>query len=138
MQAEKNLSLALIDYQSGQLRLSGQHKEVLIVRGEGQVELLDPNDPVALDFEDNLANFATQASVQLQPGDGAVLYTDGLTNATNLAGEPYPLARLCELVGRHWAQPAETIKQVVIADVHRHLGSQKMQNDLTLLVIKQR
>lgn len=139
MQAEKNLSLALLDYRSGQLRLSGQHKEVLIVRREGQVELLDPNDTTAsLDFEDNLANFATQTSVQLQPGDGAVLYTDGLTNARNMAGEPYPLERLCELVGQHWTQPAEAIKQAVIADVRRHIGSQKVQNDLTLLVIKQR
>src|SRR6185503_17177745 len=66
MQVENNLSLALLDYQSGQLRLSGQHKEVLIVRQDGQVELLDPTDMTApLDFEDNLANFATQASVQL-------------------------------------------------------------------------
>jgi len=139
MQVENNLSLALLDYQSGQLRLSGQHKEVLIVRHDGQVELLDPTDMMApLDFEDNVANFATQASVQLQPGDGAVLYTDGLINAENLAGERYPLERLCEVVSQHWVQPAEAIKQAIMADVHRHIGQQKVQNDLTLLVIKQR
>jgi serine phosphatase RsbU (regulator of sigma subunit) len=139
MQAENNLSLALLDYQSGQLRLSGQHKEVLIVRQDGRVELLAPTDETdPLDFEDNLANFATQALVQLQPGDGAVLYTDGLTSAENLAGESYPLTRLCEVVSQHWTRPAEAIKQAVMADVHRHMGQQKVQNDLTLLVIKQR
>jgi serine phosphatase RsbU (regulator of sigma subunit) len=138
MQAEKNLSLALLDYQSGQLRLSGQHKSVLIVRREGQVELLDPGNAAPLEFEDNLANFATQSSVQLQPGDGAVLYTDGLTHAENIAGERYPLERLSEVISRHWTQPAEAIKQAVMADVRRHIGSQKVQNDLTLLVIKQR
>jgi sigma-B regulation protein RsbU (phosphoserine phosphatase) len=139
MQAENNLSLALLDYQSGQLRLSGQHKEVLIVRRDGQVELFDPADRVTqLNFEDNLANFTTQAMVQLQPGDGAVLYTDGLITAENRAGERYPLERLREVVSRQWAQPAETIKQAVITDIHRHMGQQKVQNDLTLLVIKQR
>jgi serine phosphatase RsbU (regulator of sigma subunit) len=91
-----------------------------------------------LDFEDNLANFATQSSVQLKPGDGVVLYTDGLINAENIAGEPYPLERLGEVISRHWTQPAEAIKQAVIADVRDHIGSQKVQNDLTLLVIKQR
>jgi serine phosphatase RsbU (regulator of sigma subunit) len=138
MQSEKNLSLALLDYQSGQLRLSGQHKSALIVRREGQVELLDPANVAPLDFEDNLANFATQTSVQLQPGDGAVLYTDGLINAENIARECYPLERLCEVISQHWTQSAEAIKQAVIADVRRHIGSQKVQNDLTLLVIKQR
>jgi sigma-B regulation protein RsbU (phosphoserine phosphatase) len=138
MQAEKNLSLALLDYQSGQLRLSGQHKSVLIVRQNGQVEWLDPSNMPPLDFEDNLANFVTQSSVQLKPGDGVVLYTYGLINAENIAGEPYPLERLGEVISRHWTQPAESIKQAVIADVRDHIGSQKVQNDLTLLVIKQR
>ncbi len=138
MQAEKNLSLALLDYQSGQLRLSGQHKSVLIVRQNGQVEWLDSGNMPPLDFEDNLANFATQSLVQLQPGDGVVLFTDGLTHAENIAGERYPLERLCEVISRYWAQPAEAIKQAVMADVRQHIGSQKVQNDLTLLVIKQR
>jgi serine phosphatase RsbU (regulator of sigma subunit) len=138
MQTEKNLSLALLDYQSGQLRLSGPHKSALIVRREGQVESLDPGNAVPLDFEDKLANFATQSLVQLQPGDGAVLYTDGLINAENIAGETYPLERLCEVLSQHWTQSAEAIKQAVMADVRRHIGSQKVQNDLTLLVIKQR
>lgn len=139
MQAENNLSLALLDYQSGQLRLSGQHKEVLIVRRDGRVELLDPIVVSApLDFQDNLTSLATQAAVQLQPGDGVVLYTNGLITAENTAGERYPLERLCEVVSRQWVQPAESIKQAVIADIHRHIGRQKVQDDLTLLVIKQR
>jgi sigma-B regulation protein RsbU (phosphoserine phosphatase) len=127
-----------LDYQSGQLRLSGQHKAVLIVRQGGQVELFDPDNAPPFDFEDNLANFPTQASVRLQPGDGVVLYTDGLTSAENVAGQSYPLERLCEVISQQWAQSAEVIKQAVIADVRQHIGTQKVQNDLTLLVIKQR
>jgi len=76
--------------------------------------------------------------VQLQPGDGVVLYTDDITEAENLAGQQYGLARLCTVVGQHWAAPAEVIKESVVMDVHQHMGAQRMYDDLTLVVVKRR
>jgi hypothetical protein len=85
-----------------------------------------------------LANLVAQTTVQLQPGDGVILYTSGILKAQNPAGEAYGLDRLGQVVSRQWTQPAERIKQAVIEDVHRHIGLRKVQDDLTLLVIKQR
>jgi serine phosphatase RsbU (regulator of sigma subunit) len=76
--------------------------------------------------------------VQLQPGDGVVLYTDGLIQARNKAGELYGPERLREVVSRHWDQPAEAIKQAVIKEVCQHIGRQKVADDLILLVLKQK
>jgi hypothetical protein len=52
-------------------------------------------------------------TVRLQLGNGAVLYTDGITEAKNLAREQYGLARRCTVVSQHWTAPAEMIKERV-------------------------
>src|SRR2546426_2937752 len=133
MGTDKNLTLALLDYAAGDVRLSGQHENMLVVRGDGTVEVVDTIDlgfPVALTAE--IADFIQHTTVRLQPGDGVVLYTDGITEAENLAREQYGLARLCTVVSQHWTASAEVIKEHVMTDVYQHIGAQRMYDDITL------
>lgn len=154
MNANKSVTLALLDYTHpngkndgiGHLRLSGQHEEIIVVRRCGQIELIDTMDlgfPIGLD--DEIGKFVSSISVQLQAGDGVVLYTDGITEAEDGAGIHYGLERLCEVVSRNWQTPAKAIKQAVIADVRRHMAPQNdamppsiIYDDLTLLIMKQK
>jgi serine phosphatase RsbU (regulator of sigma subunit) len=139
MGTDKNLTLALLDYTAGDLRLSGQHETMLVVRNDGTVEVVDTIDlgfPVAL--TDEIADFIHYTTVHLQPGDGVVLYTDGITEAENLTGEQYGLERLCTLASQCWAAPAEVIKERVVTDVRQHMGAQTMYDDITLVVAKRR
>lgn len=139
MAANKSLTLALLDYQAGQLTLSGQHESVIVVRKQGEVELIDTIDlgfPIGLD--DDISDFINQLTLQLEPGEGVVLYTDGITEAENEADEQYGLERLCEVISRHWSQSAEAIKEAVVREVRQHIGQQTMYDDLTLVVLKQR
>ena len=139
MNSDKNLSLALLDYQAGKLRLSGQHEEMIIVRAGGEVELIDTIDlgfPIGL--EEDIADFISYADVQLHPGDVVVLYTDGITEAEDINGVQYGLERLCEVVSRNWQQNAIFIRQATIDDVRRHIGQQKIYDDITLVVFKQK
>ena len=139
MQTDKSLTLSLLDYEAGELRISGQHEELIIVRKNGSVELLDTINlgfPIGLD--DEIADFVDEEAIQLQPGDGVVLYTDGITEAENMKREQYGLERLCEIVGNNWSQDAETIKQTVIDHLHEFIGDQKIMDDITLLVLKQK
>jgi len=59
-----------------------------------------------------------------------VLYTDGITEAEDLARRQYGLERLCTLVSQHWAAPAEVVKERVVNDVHRHMGRQRMYDSM--------
>ncbi|MCP4537613.1 MAG: serine/threonine-protein phosphatase, partial [Chloroflexi bacterium] len=77
-------------------------------------------------------------SIELQPGDGIVLYSDGITEAENVEKEFYGIERLCVVVSEHWAGSAGAIKDAVIADVRVFIGEQTVYDDLTLLVVKQR
>ncbi len=139
MNSDKNLSLALLDYSEGVLQLSGQHEEMIVVRAGGEVERIDTMDlgfPIGL--EADIADFIAHTEVRLNPGDVAVLYTDGITEAENLGGELYGLDRLIEAVQENCQLPAGGIKEAVIEDVRRHIGEQKVFDDITLVVLKQK
>ncbi|MBF2086589.1 SpoIIE family protein phosphatase [Thermoleptolyngbya sp. C42_A2020_037] len=117
------MTLALLDYESGSIRLSGQHEEMLVVRDGGVVERIDTIDlgfPVGLVSE--ITDFVNQTEVKLNPGDGVVLYTDGITEAADLDRNLYGLERLCQVVSQNWHLPADMIRQRVIEDVQQHIG----------------
>ena len=76
--------------------------------------------------------------MQLHPHDVVVLYTDGITEAENLAGEQYGIDRLCEVVRVNRQHSAQRIKQAVVDDVRSHIGQQKVYDDITLLILKQK
>ena len=144
MNVDKSFSLLLLDYvfspedRKGQLRVSGQHEYLIVVHQDGQVELQDTFElGFPLGLEASIAQFVAELSIELQPGDGVVLYSDGLTEAENESGEFYGLERLCKVVRQHWAQSAEKIKEHIVTDVQKFINQQPLHDDLTLVVVKQ-
>jgi signal transduction histidine kinase/serine phosphatase RsbU (regulator of sigma subunit) len=138
MNAEKSLTLALLSYQDGQLCLTGQHEEMIVVR-QGEVELIDTLDlGFQIGLEPDITDFVAQTQLSLNPGDVVVLYTDGITEAENTQRQFYELERLCEVIRQNWQQTAQEIREAVINDVRRFIGAQKVYDDITLLVIKQK
>ncbi len=152
MNLDKSLSLtlALIDYtplsvlssdsedKGGQVKVSGQHEMMIVARQDGNTELVDTAGlgiPVGL--EENIAGYIDETTVILQPNDGVVLYSDGITKTKNVSGELYGLEQLCKIISQNWRKPAKKIVQSVIEDVRRHIGRQKQSDDLTLVVLKQ-
>ncbi len=139
MDTDKSLTLCLLDYQQGRVQLTGQHEEILIVRKDSTVERLNtsPLGFMAIGLKLDITRFIKQAEVELQVGDGIVLYTDGITEAESPEEEFYGIEKLCEIVSKHWSQSALEIQQAVVVDVQRHLGVQnKNLDDITLVVFK--
>ncbi|MEI6064449.1 MAG: SpoIIE family protein phosphatase, partial [Pseudanabaena sp. ELA748] len=58
--------------------------------------------------------------------------------AENEERQLYGLDRLCEVICEHVDEHAIAIRQAVIADLRSHIGNQKIYDDITLLVLKQR
>ena len=138
MDSGKNLTLSLIDYNEGELKLTGQHEEVILVRSNGELELLDTTDlgfPIGLD--DEIADFVDQQKIRLNIGDVAVLFTDGITEAEDLHGNLYGIDKLCEVIKQNRHLSAADIKDAVIEDLRSHIGLQQVFDDITLLVLKQ-
>ncbi|MDB9313556.1 SpoIIE family protein phosphatase [Spirulina sp. CS-785/01] len=137
IKSHKTMSLAILSYRDGELQLSGQHEEVIIVRNDGQLERFDTLDlgfPIGLD--ENIAEFFSQLRIPLNDGDVVVLYTDGITEAENDEQVHYGLERLCTVVQENYQQSPQAIRDCIIADVNEHRGRQVLLDDLTLVVFK--
>lgn len=137
--SSKNMTLALLDYQDSNLTLSGQHEEIIVVHTDGNIERIDTMDlgfPVGL--EEDIADFVSQVQVHLNPGDVVVLYTDGITEAVNIDKVYYGIERLCQVAKENRYKTAEEIRQAVSDDLRQHIDKQKVFDDITLVVLKQK
>ena len=140
MGSDKNLTLSLLDYrQGGRLTITGQHEEVLLVRQNGKVERIDTLDlGFMVGLKQDISELVRYLEVDLQPGDGIVLYTDGVTEAMNTKQELYDIKRLCQVVEENWQHAAIEIQEAVINSVRRHIGTGKPFDDITLVVVKRK
>ncbi|MDY6785895.1 MAG: SpoIIE family protein phosphatase [Cyanobacteriota bacterium] len=139
MNSDKNLTLAILNYADGKVTISGQHEEVLIARKDGKIERIDTMDlglPIGLEGE--IADFISHTSIELEPGDGIVLYTDGIPEARNPKREFYGIDRLCEIIQENWHLSAKQIEQAIIQDLRQYIDDQKIFDDITLVVIKRK
>jgi serine phosphatase RsbU (regulator of sigma subunit) len=79
-----------------------------------------------------------EREITLKSGDLAVLYTDGITEAMNENREFYGLDRLQQVLSKHRQQTPEEIRHLVIADLRNFLGDRSLEDDVTLLILKQK
>ncbi|NJK60073.1 MAG: SpoIIE family protein phosphatase [Oscillatoriales cyanobacterium SM2_1_8] len=139
MGCDKSLTLSLLDYRHGRLRIAGQHEEAVVVRRHGAIERIDTLDlgfPIGL--VEHIQEFVAFRDVELQTGDVVILFTDGVTEAANCQHDLYGLDRLCRVVQKHIEASAQTICQAAIQDLRQHIGAQDILDDITLVVLKQR
>jgi phosphoserine phosphatase RsbU/P len=73
-------------------------------------------------------------TIQLEPGDRLVFYTDGITETRNPDGEEFGAARLIEAASRHRALPACELKQELLNSARRH-GHGRFEDDATVIVM---
>lgn len=138
MKIDKNLTLSILNYADGQLTVSGQHEEIIVVRQGGKIERIDTMDlglPIGLDH--NISEFISYTRVELNSGDGIVLYTDGITEARNGSNQRYGIEQLCEIISQNWHYNSHQIQEAVIKDLQQFIGEEKVWDDITLVVLKQ-
>jgi len=136
---DKHLSLAFLDFDDERVTLSGQHEDVLVVRADGEVERIDTIDlglPVGL--ESDISPFIGTRDISFKTGDVIVLHTDGVTEAENEEGKLFGFERLCESTRERHGSSAEEIKEGIIEDLMAHIGSQKIHDDITLVIMRHR
>jgi sigma-B regulation protein RsbU (phosphoserine phosphatase) len=74
--------------------------------------------------------------VRLEPGDMLILYTDGVTEATNAAGEQFTVERLAALVRENATSCAQDLVEAILNAVGEFRGANALQDDLTLIVLR--
>ena len=109
------------------------HEHPFLVR-DGRVLPLGGRGMV-LGLFDSPAFMALEESLELQAGDKLVLYTDGLTDVINPAGEMPAHDRLAALVAAHAVEPPAGMCRALFADLAAWRGSAAQFDDMALLVV---
>jgi phosphoserine phosphatase RsbU/P len=113
---------------------AGHPPPILVKRnaaGETEIVLLEEGGPV-LGVVPGAAY--RQGHVSAHPGDLLVVFSDGVVEATNGGGEQFEEERLYEVIRQNSGRPPVEIRDLVLEQVHRFLGDQRAQDDLTLVV----
>jgi sigma-B regulation protein RsbU (phosphoserine phosphatase) len=90
----------------------GGHPSPIVVRASGGVEPVPTGGQLVGLFEEYES---ACVDLRLAPGDALVLYTDGVTEARNAAGELFGEERLAALLAGHPGAPARTLVEAVVA-----------------------
>jgi serine phosphatase RsbU (regulator of sigma subunit) len=109
------------------------HPYPLLRGADGQTRFLEKPQP-PLGFRPNY-RWTTQ-QIALAPGDSLVLYTDGIVEATNLAGESYGFGQLKILVSRLGSLPPDQIISGLLTDLREFTGVSGTEDDVTFCVIQ--
>ena len=108
------------------------HNPPIVVSASGVRPLEGSGMPVGL-FSG--ATYSDE-DTRLEPGDVLVVYSDGVTEALNLAGEEYGDARLAEVTAAHRAAPLDQLLQGIITSVQSFANGASQSDDVTVLVLR--
>ena len=129
------LFLGLYDGQSRRLTYSnGGHLPPIIISEDGTLRRLDRGGTVVGLF-DNMSY--EESSVQLEPGEILLAYSDGVTEPENDYGE-FGEARLIQLVSENRHLPLVRITEAVTAAVDDWIGPKEQPDDVTLVLARAR
>jgi phosphoserine phosphatase RsbU/P len=121
-----------LDARRGELAYANAgHNPPLLVRADGRVETLGASGTVLGVFPETEYRGAV---IPLKSGDRLVLYTDGITESRNRAGEEYGEERLAAALSRHRQLPAAGLHRAVLDDVTQ-FAIDGFEDDSTLLAV---
>jgi len=127
-----SLVYGVLDRESRRFSYSnaGHNPPLLLRRDAAGVEQLSAGGRI-LGFNESSYSAET---IQLQPGDRLVFYTDGVTETRNPEGEEFGAARLIEAATRYRMLPAGELKQELLDSARRH-GDGHFEDDATVIVM---
>jgi len=107
------------------------HNAPIVVHADGSHELLRDGGGVLGVFEEQSFELGT---TQLAAGDRLVLFTDGVTEASNAHDEEFGEQRLLSLLQEHRALPAAALRKEIATAIAEFSGGH-LTDDATLLVL---
>ena len=103
-----------------------------------KVKLLLPNDKKLhygmIGVKDLEVKFQV-IKTKMKPGDVLVLYTDGISETENKNGEPFGKERIMDVLNRKEGS-AQEIVDAIMNDLRDFAGFEKLDDDITVLVLK--
>ncbi|MFH2035035.1 MAG: SpoIIE family protein phosphatase [Candidatus Zixiibacteriota bacterium] len=121
---------------------AGHNPLIHFRKKDGKALLINPKGvPLGLPFADD-ADFGKklqQKSITIRPGDKLFIYSDGITESMNRAGDKYGLDRLHALFENEFTKneydTPKLISERILADIDSYCGMATQADDITFITI---
>lgn len=132
-------SISLLSYEqkTNTIEFIGAGNQAMMIwnNEKNKIELFQQKtDPIGIDVRSTYKSI----KIPLHEGDVAALYTDGIIETLNKAGEQYGAARLAKLIADNHSKNSKDIVNKIKNDMTSFIGTAQTHDDRTLLIIKAR
>jgi len=115
--------------------ITAGHNPPLVARKNGLIEELESGGfPLGIMPK---AEFEV-GKIHLKPGESLVIYSDGVNEAENLAGEEYGMERFKEVVKANISKSASGLRDKIESSVSAFTKTAPANDDLTLVIVKRK
>jgi serine phosphatase RsbU (regulator of sigma subunit) len=136
LRSDEHVTMSIIRYfQDGRIVSAGAHEEALIWRAATRTCQRISVTGTWLAVVKEIGEVTVEATERLTRGDLLVLYTDGVTEGRNAAGEQFGIDRLCEAIEKSPESSVTEIRDRVL-EVAGEWAGDRQDDDVTLLVFR--
>src|SRR4029077_19337480 len=139
------MTYAIVDLRARTLTYArAGHTPLMFLPGPGcegshRVQVLAPDGLVLglkIDKGEMFERLLVEETMALHPGDLYLLFTDGVTEAMNAAGDCFGEGRLGHLIEEHGHLPSDELRERVLREVQAFVGDAPQHDDITLVLLK--
>ena len=134
MKLKKYMTLTLfLKEANGSIYYSGMHQDLLLyVAKKKTVEIIETNGSWIGYYD--LHNEFQVDHINMESGDVLFLFTDGITESTDIDGHMYEINGLVKILNEKGSEPVEVIKQSIL----KSLEDFKTEDDTTFMICKRK
>lgn len=108
------------------------HNPPLLIRSGGTAQSLSSGDAILAQFPEWRYS---QRTIELNPGDALILFTDGIVEACGPSGDPFGEQRLERVAKENCEWGAAQLQEAILAAAAQHCGN-CFQDDVSLVVLR--
>jgi sigma-B regulation protein RsbU (phosphoserine phosphatase) len=128
------MTMMALRLNQSEMTIAGKHQDLIIYRAAlNRIENVTIPG-TWLGITDDIKESLTEITVEINTGDIVLLFTDGMTEATNAAGEMFDQAGLEQALSKYADLPVRKLRDKIIEEVMSY--QTKQSDDMTLVVIK--
>jgi serine phosphatase RsbU (regulator of sigma subunit) len=131
-----SFALAEVDTERQEVKIAsaGHQPGVLLAADGGVDEILLSSLPLGHRWPDP----APERKLPFAPGSRLLLYSDGLVEAHDAAGNPFGYERLQEVLLRYREDGGPQVLAALLAELDHHVGGHPLGDDLTVVLVEHR
>ncbi len=128
------MTMMVLRLNSSGITIAGKHQDLIIYRSAlNRVETVTIPG-TWLGIADDIKNELKDYDIEINKGDIVLLFTDGITEATNANGEMFGQKKLVQVLHKYADLPVRKLRNKIIAKVKAY--QEEQVDDMTLVVIK--